>query len=43
MEKGSFAEMLLNERRISEKMKIILYFKRKHECFFDNTVIFKTE
>ena len=43
MENGSFAEMILNERRISEKMKIIMYFKRNHECFFDNTVIFKTE
>ena len=43
MENGSFAEIILNERRISEKMKIIMYFKRNHECFFDNTVIFKTE
>ncbi|HIU52223.1 MAG TPA: hypothetical protein IAB70_06405 [Candidatus Merdicola faecigallinarum] len=39
----SFAEYILSEKSLSEKMKIILYFKRKHECFFDNTVIFKTE
>lgn len=39
----SFADMLLNERKLSEKMKILLYFKKKHDCFFDNTVIFKAE
>lgn len=38
----SFASYILNEKSVTEKMKIILYFKRKHECFFDNTVIFKT-
>ena len=39
----SFADMMLNERKLSEKMKILLYFKKKHNCFFDTTVIFKTE
>lgn len=27
----SFADMLLNERKLSEKMKILLYFKKKHD------------
>lgn len=31
----SFADMLLNERKLSEKMKILLYFKR-------NTIAFLT-
>lgn len=39
----SFANYILSEKRISEKMKILCYFKKNHECFFDNTVIFKTE
>lgn len=26
----SFADMLLNERKLSEKMKILLYFKKKN-------------
>lgn len=43
MYNDSFADMMLNERKLSEKMKILLYFKKKHNCFFDNTVIFKTE
>ena len=43
MYNDSFADMMLNERKLTEKMKILLYFKKKHNCFFDNTVIFKTE
>ncbi len=43
MEDMSFANYILSEKRLSEKMNIICYFKRKHDCFFDNTVIFKTE
>lgn len=38
----SFVDMILNERRLSEKMKILMYLKKKRKCFFDNTVIFKT-
>ncbi len=38
----SFADMMLSERRLSEKMKILMYFKKNHDCYFDNTVIFKT-
>lgn len=43
MESGTFAKMILEERRVSEKMKLLMYLKRKNDCFFDNTVIFKTE
>lgn len=43
MDNMSFANYILSEKKLSEKMKIICYFKRKHDCFFDNTVIFKTE
>lgn len=39
----NFANYILSEKRISEKMRILCYFKKNHECFFDNTVIFKTE
>ena len=43
MDDMSFANYILSEKRLSEKIRIICYFKRKHDCFFDNTVIFKTE
>lgn len=43
MESKSFAEYILAEKSLTEKMKIIFYFKRKNEIFFDNTVIFKAE
>lgn len=43
MNEVNFANYILSEKRISEKMKILCYFKKKHELFFDNTVIFKTE
>lgn len=43
MDSTSFADYILSEKNLSEKMKILLYFKRNHEIFFDNTVIFKTE
>lgn len=39
----SFANYILSEKRMSEKMKILCYFKKNHEIFFDNTVIFKAE
>lgn len=39
----SFASYILSEKSLAEKMKILMYFKRNHEMFFDNTVIFKTE
>lgn len=43
MDEMSFANYILAEKSLSEKMRILLYFKRKHEFFFDNTVIFKVE
>lgn len=39
----SFANYILSEKSLRQKMEILLYFKRKHEFFFDNTVIFKAE
>lgn len=30
----SFADMLLNERKLSEKMKILLYFKKETRLLF---------
>lgn len=41
MYNDSFAEMILSERRLTEKMKILMYLKKMQKCFFDNTVIFK--
>ena len=43
MENMSFADYILSEKSLIEKMKIMMYFKRKNDCFFDNTVILKTE
>lgn len=39
----NFADYILSEKNLTEKMKIMMYFKRKNDCFFDNTVILKTE
>lgn len=43
MDNMNFADYILSEKSLTEKMKIMMYFKKKNECFFDNTVIFKTE
>lgn len=43
MNEITFADYILSEKRISEKMKIMFYFKKNHDIFFDNTVIFKAE
>lgn len=43
MDSMNFADYILSEKSLTEKMKIMMYFKKKNECFFDNTVIFKTE
>lgn len=33
MYNDSFADMMLNERKLSEKMKILLYFKKNITVF----------
>jgi len=43
MENPNFAQYILNERRLTDKMEILLHFKKMSDCFFDNSVIFKTE
>ena len=43
MGEENFAAYILNEKSLIQKMQILYYFKKKHELFFDNTVIFKTE
>lgn len=43
MDNMNFANYILNEKSLTEKMKIMMYFKRKEDCFFDNTVILKAE
>lgn len=43
MDNMNFANYILSEKRMSEKMKIMHYFKKNHDLFFDNTVIFKSE
>lgn len=43
MGEENFAEYILGEKSLIQKMQILYYFRKKHEFFFDNTVIFKTE
>lgn len=43
MENTNFANYILSEKSLTEKMKIMMYLKKKNDCFFDNTVIFKAE
>lgn len=43
MENTNFAEYILNEKSLSEKMNIMYFLHKKQNVFFDNTVVFKTE
>lgn len=39
----TFAEYILNEKKLASKMEIVYYLSKKMKIFYDKSVIFKTE